>query len=301
MLTAGCVPGSNSTGATLDTTATTMVNGTDSVGTTSASTTSTPLTTGPANTSSATNTTNESSDASSAMCSFLDCTESSSGGPAKECDPWVQDCPDGQKCMPWANDGGNAWNATRCTDVMPNAGKPGDECTAEGNGVSGIDSCEKAALCWGINVDTGKGYCAPFCKGPPETPTCPGGTICVIGADSIPILCLPGCDPLQQNCSSGELCVPETMGDGFQCILDTSGDMGQQNDPCESSSACNPGLVCLPSNYATECDPMAAGCCLPFCDLNMPDCTNQGSSCVGWYEPGMEPPGLGLVGICRTP
>ena len=91
------------------------------------------------------------------------------------------------------------------------------------------------------------------------------------------------------------------MGDGFLCVLDTSGDMGKLNDPCESPSACDPGLACLPPNYATECDPMAAGCCLPFCDLNMPECTNQGSSCIAWYEPGMEPPGLKNVGICDLP
>ena len=36
------------------------------------------------------------------------------GGATNECNQWVQDCPEGEKCMPWANDGGSAWNATRC-------------------------------------------------------------------------------------------------------------------------------------------------------------------------------------------
>jgi hypothetical protein len=36
------------------------------------------------------------------------------GGPSIECDQWAQDCPPGEKCMPWANDGGSSWNATRC-------------------------------------------------------------------------------------------------------------------------------------------------------------------------------------------
>ncbi len=33
-----------------------------------------------------------------------------------ECSPWAQNCPPGEKCTWWANDGGNAWNATRWRD-----------------------------------------------------------------------------------------------------------------------------------------------------------------------------------------
>ena len=294
VLTAGCVPGPYSTSAT---TSASTTNGTDSAGTTSAGATGNPATTSPTSSTSATSTAGSSGDTTN--CSFPDCPgDSSGGGWGIECDLWTQNCPEGQKCMPWANDGGVDWNATKCTDVMPNAGKPGYECTVEGVGVSGVDSCEKGAMCFHVSPDTGKGICFPMCMGTPDAPTCPKGTNCVL--TEVLILCLPGCDPLAQDCVDTDSCIPYG-DDDFACVLDASGDMGKQNDPCMSADACDPGLFCADPALATECDPQAAGCCLPFCDLSMPECTNMGAKCLAWYEPGMEPPGLKNVGICGLP
>ena len=288
------------TSATTNTTNTTN-NGTDSAGTTTGQTTNTTNSTNPT-TGASGSTGDGGTTGGSTGCSFLDCQGSSTGvGPGIECDVWTQDCPDGQKCMPWANDGGSSWNATKCTDVMPNPGAPGDECTVEGNGVSGIDSCQKASMCWNVSQDTGKGTCVAFCTGSQEAPNCGPGTNCVIANDGVLILCLPGCDPLTQDCPNNDLCIPQPMGDGFVCVLDASGDMGAQNDPCEYANACDPGLICANPALATECDPQAAGCCLPFCDLSMPECTNMGAMCLPWYEMGMEPPGLENVGVCGLP
>jgi len=58
------------------------------------------------------------------------------GGVAVECDVWSQDCPSGEKCMPWVSDGGSSWNATRCTSLTNDPNQPGDPCTVEGNGPS---------------------------------------------------------------------------------------------------------------------------------------------------------------------
>ena len=65
------------------------------------------------------------------------------GGGVKECDVWTQDCPPGQKCMPWADNGSSSWNATKCSPVDANPGKEGDPCTVEGSAVSGVDSCDE--------------------------------------------------------------------------------------------------------------------------------------------------------------
>ena len=285
------------TSATTNTTNTTN-NGTDSAGTTTGQTTNTTNSTNPT-TGASGSTGDGGTTGGSTGCSFLDCQGSSTGvGPGIECDVWTQDCPDGQKCMPWANDGGSSWNATKCTDVMPNPGAPGDECTVEGNGVSGIDSCQKASMCWNVSQDTGKGTCVAFCTGSQEAPMCGPGTNCVIANDGVLILCLPGCDPLLQDCSGTDVCIPNPNSDGFICVLDASGDLGKQNDPCEYANACDPGLVCAAPALASECDPMAAGCCLPFCDLTNPDCTNQGAMCLPWYEMNMAPPGYENVGVC---
>ena len=156
-------------------------------------------------------------------------------------------------------------------------------------------------MCWNVSQDTGKGTCVAFCTGSQEAPNCGPGTNCVIANDGVLILCLPGCDPLTQDCPNNDLCIPQPMGDGFVCVLDASGDMGAQNDPCEYANACDPGLICANPALATECDPQAAGCCLPFCDLSMPECTNMGAMCLPWYEMGMEPPGLENVGVCGLP
>ena len=300
LLLTGCKDGPDQdTTSTTATQASASASATDGMGTTSAGSGATD--TNPTTGASASGTTGGGggTGGSTTMCSFLDCAGSSTGiDPGIQCNVWEQDCPDGQKCMPWANNGGSAWNATKCSPIDMNPGKPGDECTVEGNGVSGIDSCEKASMCWNVSQDTGKGTCVGFCMGSQEAPTCPSGTNCVIANEGVLILCLPGCDPLQQDCPNMDLCIPQPMGDGFVCVLDASGDAGKQNDPCEFANACDPGFLCANPALATECDPMAAGCCLPFCDLKMPECTNQGAMCLPWYEPGMEPPGLENVGVC---
>ena len=38
-----------------------------------------------------------------------------------DCDIWAQNCPRGEKCMPWANDDGYGWSATRCTPIDDDA------------------------------------------------------------------------------------------------------------------------------------------------------------------------------------
>src|SRR5689334_19955710 len=63
-------------------------------------------------------------------------------GSGVECDVWIDDCPVGTKCMPWANDGGNSWNATRCTPLAEDPNGIGEPCTVEGSPVTGIDDCE---------------------------------------------------------------------------------------------------------------------------------------------------------------
>ncbi len=62
------------------------------------------------------------------------------GGSVIACDLWSQDCPPGEKCMPWANDGGNTWNATRCTPIDDDPRSVGEPCTVvESGGVSAAE------------------------------------------------------------------------------------------------------------------------------------------------------------------
>ncbi len=240
-----------------------------------------------------------SSSSSSSGIGFIDPSDT---GPGEECDSYAQDCPEGEKCNPWANDGGSAWNALGCFPVDLNPGQIGDVCQVEGSGVSGVDTCDVGVMCWNVDAETNEGTCIGLCEGTPVMPTCadPSAT-CVIQNGGVLNLCLPGCDPLLQDCASGQACYP--VDEGFVCVPDASGDdVGMQGDPCEFINACDPGLNCLDDEaYGPGCVGVS-GCCSAFCDVNDIDpCIIAGQECLPWYEEGMAPMGLEDVGVCSVP
>jgi len=227
------------------------------------------------------------------------------GGISFECDMFAQDCPPGEKCMPWASDGGGSWNATRCSMIQPNPGQPGDECEVEGSGTSGIDSCDLGSMCWDVDGETNTGTCVAMCTGDESNPLCEDpDTFCTIANDGAIVLCLPSCDPILQDCAEGQACYP--INDGFACAPDASGEMGIYGDPCEFINVCDPGLACVNPEVVPGCSG-AMGCCSELCDLADPggamQCSGQGGGqdCVPWYEEGNEPPGYEDVGICAIP
>ena len=77
-----------------------------------------------------------------------------------ECDPFAQACPPGQKCVPWVDNGGGAWNATKCVDITGD-GAPGDP------GLVCIDPLDASSACDPLVL----GCCQPFCELPDAT--CP--------------------------------------------------------------------------------------------------------------------------------
>ncbi len=248
-------------------------------------------------TSTATTTSATSTDSGSTgeACTFLNCDDML----RDECDVFAQDCPEGQKCAAWADDGSNAWNAVKCVDVT-GTDKPGEPCTSDVRSLSGIDSCIEGAICWNRNEE-GVGTCLALCTGSPEAPVCPDGA-CSTSGSGVLNLCLSYCDPLLQDCPGAGLCLPS--GDSFVCILDASGDEGQANDSCEYTNVCDPGLVCLdPATAGAGCEPAAGGCCTPFCKFPDGACPNPDQSCVQWFDPAMLPendPDLD-IGFCGVP
>ncbi len=232
-------------------------------------------------------------------CSFIDCKDG--GTPdTNECDIWAQDCPEGEKCMPWANDGGGSWNALKCSPIGPNPGQSGDECTVEGSAVSGIDSCDLGLLCWFVD-DMNMGSCLDQCTGSVDAAMCPGGTVCDITNEGVLTLCLPTCDPLLVNCKDGEICFYSGQAGNFICDFDGSGEAGAYGDPCEFINVCDPGLFCANPDAVPGCN--ANGCCSEYCDLNEPNtCAgmDDGQECVAWFEMDA-PPGLDHVGACAIP
>lgn len=226
-------------------------------------------------------------------------------GDGLECDLFAQDCPEGEKCMPWANDGGAAWNSLRCSPLDDAPGQAGDACTVEGSGVSGVDDCDAGLMCWNVD-ENGQGSCVPMCTGSADAPLCddPADT-CVIANDGVLNLCLPACDPLLQDCDEGSACYG--AGTSFACAPDASGpDLGLYGDACEYTNACDPGLFCAAAGAVPGCEG-SLGCCSEFCDLDAPNpdgaCGGSalGQICEPWFAEGAAPPGYDNLGACVLP
>lgn len=217
------------------------------------------------------------------------------------CDVFKQDCPEGEKCSAYNEGGGSSWNATKCVPVNGD-GQAGEPCTVEGSAVTGLDDCARGAMCCDVD-DMNHGTCVGLCTGTPESPKCMDEEkfYCALCDDCVLNLCLPTCEPLAEDCPNGHLCIP--VADTFSCALDVSGAEGQAFDPCEFANACDPGLSCLTSSSATECDPNETGCCLPFCDVTDPNaaCPGVGQACVSFYDGGVAPPKFAKVGVCVLP
>lgn len=216
----------------------------------------------------------------------------------KECDVFAQDCPDGEKCMPYANDGGSSWNAAKCSplDAMPK--QQGDPCHAEGNGVAGLDNCDISLICWFLNLDN-DGVCTDQCGGTIDSPTCPDlQQVCDISNDGVIAICLDTCNPLTQDCPPEQICF-NSGSVNFVCDMDASGDGGQYQDPCVYINECDYGLYCASQAGVPGCQ-NPDGCCAPYCSLSAPDCPMD-TECQPWYGMDQAPPGQEDIGFCEIP
>jgi hypothetical protein len=280
-LTLGCLanntnPGDDTQAAATSTTSTTSGSQSGSVtsapgsatdgGSDSAPTTATSTTTGPDST------------GNPWTCGFLECMDMPTD--LEDCDQWAQDCPEGQKCAAVSTDGGGALNGWRCVDVI-GTDEPGQPCTAD-DIASGVDSCIKGAMCWGVDME-GDGTCVALCTGTPDAAVCENKGMC---SSSEPLsLCLPSCDLLLQDCPApADACYP--FNDGAACVPDASGDEGQANDPCEFINVCEPGLMCAePAVVGMGCPDGSFGCCTPFCKFPDGACPNPDQQCVQYFDP----------------
>ena len=223
------------------------------------------------------------------------------GEPAPDrCDPIAQDCPEGEKCAPYAPEGSYGGSSTKCVPVTGD-GKPGEPCMTVDGALSGLDDCEKGAWC-SANLGNA-GVCIEMCSGSVNDPSCkdPDKFYCSVNDEGNFNLCIAYCDPLLQDCAGDGLCLPDR--DNFLCWWDASGPAGQAFDPCEYNVQCDRGLLCAPSASASECDPGVDGCCLPFCDLTDANasCPGVGQDCVSLYDEGMAPEKYAKVGYCTIP
>ena len=215
------------------------------------------------------------------------------GGVAGQCDPKQQDCPEGEKCVPFASSG-DGWDSNKCVPVT-GVGKAGDPCTWAGN-VDATDDCDESSFCWNVTEVDGMevGTCTPFCAGTADNPICDPGSQCLISNQGSVTLCIETCDPLLQDCGAGLGCF--SVVNEFFCIF-LGGDV-PSGEPCEFLNDCAAGNVC--ADGATLPDCAGTSCCTAFCDLGDPACLAAGTECVAFFEPGRAPAGHEDVGVCLT-
>lgn len=215
------------------------------------------------------------------------------------CDVWAQDCASDSKCVPWANDGGTAWNSTRCVPIDGSPAQVGDPCSVDDHPFSGFDDCDLGLMCAFVDPDTLDGVCVPNCTGSPQDPVCEvAGDTCFIAYDGPVALCVPQCDPLVDDCALGA-CVPSD--DTFGCFIES--DTIAPGEPCEHPGDCAPGAACVPEDTAGPCGGDTMNCCASVCDLSQVDpdaACLPGQTCTPWYRPGTVMPPQDAIGICTA-
>jgi hypothetical protein len=213
------------------------------------------------------------------------------------CDPFAQNCPEGEKCVPYSSDGGN-WNANKCVPIMGEQ-MPGEPCVY-GGAVEATDDCDATSMCWYLMDVEGQlvGECVPFCMGTIDAPECPEGSFCPISDDGVLNICLPKCDPVAQDCDEGFEC--DWTGTNFACVI--TGEDIPVGESCSFVNDCASGLLCAAGEYLPACD--GVSCCTAFCDLQlgaMQCAALPGTSCLPFFEPQRTPPEYEHVGVCIVP
>jgi hypothetical protein len=209
-----------------------------------------------------------------------------------ECDPFAQDCPEGEKCVPYASTGGE-WDANKCVPVT------GDQATGEpctyGGRLEATDDCDAMGICVDRDGDM-LGTCHAFCPGTADNPQCPDNLLCEISNEGSATLCVEQCNPLLQDCEQPSACYWDNTG--FHCLA--GGDLAV-GEPCGYANECPPGNQCVEAALLPSCDGEA--CCTGICELGLDEnlCLLPGTACVPFFEQGDAPKGLEHVGLCLVP
>ncbi|PRP90766.1 hypothetical protein ENSA5_62000 [Enhygromyxa salina] len=213
--------------------------------------------------------------------------------PVPPCDPFEQDCPEGEKCVAYA--AGQWWDSNKCVPVLGSQAV-GEPCTY-GGPEEATDNCDATSGCWNVEEIEGEwsGTCHAFCTGSDDDPMCAEGSQCLISSDPVVVFCIPTCDPLVQDCDEGLGCY--WASNDFSCIL-TQDDI-PAGQACGYINDCSPGLICVDGLALPSCED--AACCTPYCELMAGDAQCDaipGTSCLPFFEQGLELPGYELVGLC---
>jgi hypothetical protein len=253
-------------------------------------------------------TTIDATDAASDGCNFV--CDTTDGAPVT-CDPFLQDCPQGQKCNYAGSPGSFTWEHAICVPIAGD-GQPGDPCAfvdddPRFSGNSGHDDCALGHMCIDLQ---GSAACVELCGGDMDHPACPPDTS--MSLNNVLCLCPANCDPLADTCLQGQICLPNWDQAGFLCQLPADDPLSPPGAPCDAFDGCAAGAICVDHPFfPSPACPELGGCCAPFCDLSQGTPKNPlcdpfaglipGVVCAPWSWPGDPPPGLASLGYCAAP
>lgn len=213
------------------------------------------------------------------------------GGVVGQCDPYLQDCPRGEKCTSFVSTPGQETvDATKCVPII------GDDLWGETcERMAENDTCAAGFFCMtDVSGHTGEGTCLEYCSvGVP----CTFGGECFAFNDGFLPVCEVLCDPILQDCPAGQGCY--AAFDNFVCAMPGAAEgEGNDGDACNTVQSCNPGLIC---RGGTAGCPMDGACCTPVCEISGPpeQCEDPSEDCIQALDD--PPPGLEDVGYCGVP
>lgn len=213
-----------------------------------------------------------------------------------ECDIWMQDCAEGDKCVPWMATEGSGWQGFTCVPVLGEQAA-GEPCTIDPSDSS--DDCDADSACYNLELFDGvnAGICHTFCEGSADDPMCEGGHCIVGNGYPGPALCFDACDPLAQDCNEGQSCHWWWGWGGCTAL----GEGAAPGEPCQSEGFCEPASVCVGADVLPSCDEVA--CCTSLCSVEGGDegCAQlPGTICVPIFGE-FGPPEYTDLGQCVVP
>jgi hypothetical protein len=204
------------------------------------------------------------------------------------CDDFVQDCPEGEKCVPFHVE--EDCEYPRCVTVTGDK-QAGESCIAD---EMGSDDCDADSWCYPGTHDLElPPVCVAFCQGTADNSFCDDPSLtCVLDFTyQGPLGCRPSCDPLMPaGCEPWERCTFHNWQPAFGCVL---GGGVANGEVCLANQQCDSGM-CVLAEALLEC--AGERCCSPWCDLMAPNCA-MGLECVPVEVDDPNP----NVGVCSLP
>lgn len=211
------------------------------------------------------------------------------------CDPLNPVCDEGEKCNIFRYD---SEFMAACVPIAAETVGRGESCTLVEDVEPGVDTCESGTVCW--DVMDGRGTCLSFCdiNDDDAHEGCGEDFICNWGK-SFPGdagLCTPTCGPLDEaSCPATCGCFWE--GSAFLCL--PLGSNLQPGEVCGFTNDCAMGSFCAYAEVTPDCE--GSSCCAAFCDLSNPQCDDEQTACLPFFEEGQAPSEYAELGICILP